>query len=82
MTVDYMVKVTACEPLPGYMLRVSFSDGARGVFDMSGYVGRGAFKSIASPDVFDRVRVVFGVPTWPGDVDIAAERVRSDMILA
>jgi len=25
------------------------------------------------------VRLAFGVPSWPGDIDIAAERVRSDM---
>lgn len=23
--------------------------------------------------------IAFGVPSWPGDIDIAAERVRSDM---
>lgn len=82
MPIDYSVKVTECTPLPGYKLHITCSDGASGVFDMSKYIGRGVFKAIASPDVFNSVRVAFGVPTWPGDVDIAAERVRSDMVPA
>ena len=82
MAVDYSVTVTDCEPLPGYRLRVRCSDGACGVFDMARYVGQGMFKAIAAPDVFNRVHVAFGVPTWPGGIDIAAERVRSDMTLA
>ena len=64
MTIDYSIKVTQCEPMPGYKLKVTCSDGATGIFDMSR---------------FDRVRLAFGVPSWPGDIDIAAERVRSDM---
>ena len=51
MTIDYSIKVTQCEPMPGYKLKVTCSDGATGIFDMSRYV----------------------------DIDIAAERVRSDM---
>lgn len=34
---------------------------------------------LKDPQTFDRVRLAFGVPSWPGDIDIAAERVRSDM---
>ena len=48
-------------------------------FDMSRYVDRGMFKPLKDPQTFDRVRLAFGVPSWPGDIDIAAERVRSDM---
>ena len=56
MTIDYSIKVTQCEPMPG-----------------------GMFKPLKDPQTFDRVRLAFGVPSWPGDIDIAAERVRSDM---
>ncbi|KAB8293620.1 hypothetical protein DSM100685_0688 [Bifidobacterium avesanii] len=80
--VDYMVKVTECEPLPGFRLRVACSDGSRGVFDMSKYVTRGMFREVNTPERFNMVRLVFGVPTWPGDIDIAPERVRSDMVAA
>ena len=79
MTIDYSIKVTQCEPMPGYKLKVTCSDGATGIFDMSRYVDRGMFKPLKDPQTFDRVRLAFGVPSWPGDIDIAAERVRSDM---
>ena len=79
MTIDYSIKVTRCEPMPGYKLKVTCSDGATGIFDMSQYVDRGMFRPLKDPQTFDRVRLAFGVPSWPGDIDIAAERVRSDM---
>ena len=79
MTIDHSIKVTQCEPMPGYKLKVTCSDGATGIFDMSRYIGRGMFKPLKDPQTFDRVRLAFGVPSWPGDIDIAAERVRSDM---
>ena len=28
MTIDYSIKVTQCEPMPGYKLKVTCSDGA------------------------------------------------------
>ncbi|OZG64001.1 DUF2442 domain-containing protein [Bifidobacterium eulemuris] len=82
MSVDYGVKVVECEPLPDYRLKVKCSDGTSGVFDMSSYMDRGVYRQIRSPKVFNDVRLIFGVPTWLGDIDIAAERVRSDMTVA
>ena len=35
MTIDYSIKVTQCEPMPGYKLKVTCSDGATGIFDTS-----------------------------------------------
>ena len=46
---------------------------------MSLYIERGMFKPLNDPHTFDRVRLEYGEPSWPGDIDIAAERVRSDM---
>ena len=67
MTIDYSIKVTQCEPMPGYKLKVTCSDGATGIFDMSRYIDRGMFKPLKDPQTFDRVRLAFGVPSWPGD---------------
>lgn len=79
MAVDYLIKVTECKPLPDYRLAVTCSDGAKGIFDMSGYMTHGMFREVNTPSLFNAVRLVHGVPTWPGDIDIAPERVRSDM---
>ena len=49
MTIDYSIKVTQCEPMPGYKLKVTCSDGATGIFDMSRYVDRGMFKPLKDP---------------------------------
>ena len=76
---DYLCDVTACEPLPGYKLKVTCSDGATGIFDMSKYIDRGMFKPLRDINLFNRVRIEAGAPTWPGNIDIAPERVRSDM---
>ena len=62
MTIDYSIKVTQCEPMPGYKLKVTCSDGATGIFDMSRYIDRGMFKPLKDPQTFDRVRLAFGVP--------------------
>ena len=35
MTIDYSIKVTQCEPMPGYKLKVTCSDGATGIFDIA-----------------------------------------------
>lgn len=82
MAIDYLIQVTECEPLPGYRLKVKCSDGVSGVFDMSKYLERGMFKRLKDTSAFNAVRLVFGAPTWPGNIDIAPERVRSDMELA
>ncbi|MFQ7846458.1 MAG: DUF2442 domain-containing protein [Bifidobacterium bifidum] len=76
MTIDYSIKVTQCEPMPGYKLKVTCSDGATGIFEMSRYVERGMFKPLKDTQTFDRVRLTFGVPSWPGDIDIAASSMR------
>lgn len=66
MTIDYSIKVTQCEPMPGYKLKVTCSDGATGIFDMSRYVERGMFKPLKDTQTFGRVRLTFGVPHGPG----------------
>ena len=53
MTIDYSIKVTQCEPMPGYKLKVTCSDGATGIFDMSRYVERGMFKPLKDTQTFD-----------------------------
>lgn len=79
MNIDYSIRVNSAQPLPGYRLRVTCSDGASGIFDMSKYLDKGVFRKLNDPTEFAKVKLVSGVPTWPGNIDIAAERVRSDM---
>ncbi|KAA8822637.1 DUF2442 domain-containing protein [Bifidobacterium vespertilionis] len=78
--VSKLVTVTSVEPMPQHRLKVACSDGARGVFDMSPFMKQPVYRALSDPDEFNRVFIAFGVPTWPNGADIAAERVRSDMV--
>jgi hypothetical protein len=72
-----MIKITAVEPLDGYWLRLTFSDGAIKDVDVSEIVARGGvFSEIRDRrDVFDQVRVNPDSRTieWPGEIDLDPE---------
>lgn len=79
---DYLCEVTEVRPLDGYKLHVTCSDGASGIFDMTKYLDQGAFQALRDPSMFRSVRLVAGAPTWSNGIDIAPERIRSDMTVA
>jgi hypothetical protein len=64
------------EVLPGYRINVRFLDGTEGVVDLSRLVNSpsaGVFAKLSDPTVFAQVEVVYGVVTWPGEVDLAPD---------
>ena len=69
-----LIKIGAVEPLDGYWLRLTFSDGAIKDVDVGAIVGRGGVFSAIREDrrVFEQVRVNPETRTiqWPGDVDL------------
>jgi Protein of unknown function (DUF2442) len=72
-----IVKVTAVEPLDGFRVRATFSDGAIKEVDLSEVFARGGvFEPIREDrDRFLAVRVdsATGTVEWPGEVDLDAE---------
>lgn len=63
-------------PLPGYRLAVRFHDGTSGTVDMSALIAgpnAGVFARLRDPAVFMRVYVLYGVVTWPGEIDLAPD---------
>ncbi|HEV2790085.1 MAG TPA: DUF2442 domain-containing protein [Solirubrobacterales bacterium] len=72
-----IVKVTAVEPLDGFRIRATFSDGAIKEIDLSEVFARGGvFEPIREDrDLFMAVRVdsEAGTVEWPGEVDLDAE---------
>lgn len=72
--------VVSVSPLPRNRLRLVFEDGRRGTFDMSGYLELPLFAPLRSPEVFDRAFVDEGTVAWPGDIDIAPERLWTDCV--
>jgi hypothetical protein len=64
------VKITRAEPREGYVVRFHLSDGRR-VDRNFMFLRGGVFEKIwRDPRRFRSIKVVGGVPTWPGGVDL------------
>ena len=62
---------------------VRFEDGAEGEVDLSDLVGKGVFKRWAdNPSEFSQVSVdeESGTIVWPGGLDVAPDRLYSDVV--
>ncbi len=67
--------------LPGLnLLGIQLSDGKRFVRDLGPFIRRapGILQKLRKKSFFGRVRVVDGVITWPGGIDIAPETLIGD----
>lgn len=62
----------------GYNVNVVFSDGTHGVFDFEPFLQYPCYASLQNKESFDMVRAEHGTLVWPGDIDIAPERVWID----
>lgn len=68
-----LLKVT---PLPNYKLKVEFIDGVHGLVDLSQRVvspTAGVFASLKDPSLFNKVCIIYGVATWPNEIDLAPD---------
>lgn len=72
-----IITVTAVQPLAGYAIRATFSDGAVKEIDLGDQLAqaRGAFLALRDPHVFSAVRVNEETHTveWPGEIDFDPE---------
>jgi len=68
-----LLDVIAVRPQPEFKLDLEFQNGERRQFDVRPLLSMKPWDRIASPAVFDLVRVDYGTVVWPGDVDIAPE---------
>lgn len=68
------MKIVEMSARANYGLFLRYEDGVEGVVDLSSLVGRGVFKSWASPGIFEQVRLSeVGAPEWPGEVDLCPD---------
>ena len=65
-------KIKSVEALEKYKLKVSFSDGIQGVYDVSDIAEKGVFKIWDIDNNFFKVFVNkdSGAISWPGDIEI------------
>jgi hypothetical protein len=74
-----MVKVVSVEPLEDYKLRVGLSNGRKGIFDVSKFVGSGVFRELKDREYFRRVFVNYGTVVWPHEQDIDPELIEMEL---
>lgn len=81
MSAQYLLqKITAIEALHDQRVRVTFSDGFAGEVDLGPLLDCGPiFAPLADPEVFRAVRVIpgWGVPEWPGAIDLSPGSLRA-----
>ncbi len=66
-----LVTVTEVEPLEGFVLRLSFSDGSRRDVDVQELLRGPIFEPLRTdPRLFRQVRIESGTVAWPNGADI------------
>lgn len=67
-----LIKVSKVVPLDGWRLDLTFSDGTRGIADLSGDLD-GPLAALRDPDVWTQAHLRRGVVVWNDDLDLAPE---------
>lgn len=71
-------EVSAVQPLPDYVLRLTFTNGEQKQFDMTPYLHYPIFQHLQNPGFFKLAKVDYGTVVWPGEIDIAPETLYLD----
>lgn len=68
-----MIKVHDVQPLPGYRLELTFSDGSHGLVSIDDLLTESLFAPLVEEATFQHAYIDHGVVCWPGNIDIAPE---------
>lgn len=60
-------------PRENHLLHLRFENGEERLFDTRYLFQKKPFQPIAEPEFFNKVRVMFGTISWPGELDISPE---------
>ena len=72
---DMLPEVIAVQPLADHHLLLTFENGEYKRFDMSPYLHYPVFQPLQNHGFFSLATVNYGTVTWPGEIDIAPERL-------
>ena len=69
------------EALPGFRIRVNYSDGVDGVIDLSADVGRGVFAPLADEAFFQTIHIGrYGQISWSEDIEICPDAAYQEIM--
>ena len=69
-----MFKLKTARALEAFRVELVFTDGTRGIADLSDLAGHGVFQAWADPAVFRDVRIgPSGELVWPGQLDLCPD---------
>jgi hypothetical protein len=74
-----LIVVVAVEPLENYLLKVTLSDGRKGLFDMKPYLNSDFFQELKIPAYFRGAFIENGSVAWPHEQDIAPETIEYEL---
>lgn len=79
-----IVKVAEVRPVGGAKLWLRFSDGSEGLRDCSELIALDGpmIEPLRDPEMFGRVFVSLGVPTWPNGFDLDPINLHAEMLAA
>jgi len=73
-------RVVDLETIGERALKVRFRDGVEGVVRFESAFFQGVFAHLIDPVQFARVNVEMGAVTWPGELDLAPDRMHHDIV--
>ncbi len=76
-----MHKIVEATPLENYRVRLRFSDGAEGIVDLSGLVGKGIFSAWEDVKFFNSVFIDGETHTvaWEGGIDLCPDKLYAEV---
>ena len=71
-----VLHIIEIEPCEGYQLLATFQDGTAKLYDVTHLLDKPVFKVLKQPEIFRRVVLDRGVPTWEKEnIDISPESI-------
>lgn len=67
------------EILADYEIKITLSNGKKGIFDVKPYLEKGIFTELKDYNYFKKVKIQFGTITWPHEQDFSPETMEIKM---
>ena len=73
-------RVKNVKPEKDYTLRLWFTNGEEGIFDMKPYLDKGIFRELKNKEMFDSVIPLIGSIQWENEADLCLDTLYLDSV--